>query len=148
MPIKRESIVAALAARLAGITVANGYNTNAGANVTIWRVTSFDVNELPAINIADIRDEVIGEQIPLVQDWRLSVRIHAIADPAQLADGTLRMIVADVYKAIGVDHTFSGSAIKTDLETDEMELDQKESRLGIATINIGIHYRTNKFQEE
>lgn len=148
MAVKRDTLILAVQTRLKTITVANGYYTDVGTKVGIWRVTPYDVNELPAISIQDFRDELLMEFMPTKCDWGLNVRIACIANPAQLADGTVRKMITDVYKAIGTDHTFGGLAIKTDLETDEIELQQTEHRLGVGTINIVIHYRTNKFAEE
>lgn len=143
MAVKRDQIVAALATRMGTIATPT-YNTNAGANVDVWRVTPYNENELPAINIMDVRDELEGEQIPASQDWMLGVRIHCIANLNQVPDGILRSMIADVYKAIGVDDTFGNLAIQTNLENDDSEIEQKEKRTGVGTVNVSIQYRENK----
>src|SRR5690606_29110496 len=54
---KAAAIAAAIAARLATITRANGYHTNAGLHV--WRGrTAIDADELPSITLFEQEDQV------------------------------------------------------------------------------------------
>ena len=151
MSIRRQDILGAIKTRMNGISVAGGYHTAAGVNVFIWRTANLDQTILPALVIRDTgqaKDQE-GESSPYSFDtWRMKVEIEVVCESGSTTDVLLRQIIADVYKAIGVDDTWGGNAITSFLSDDEMVLqDQQAKIVGGATIKFEVLYRTRKYQE-
>lgn len=151
MAITRSVIIdTKLLARLQTITVANGYHTNLGNNVFVWRPSKefFEESELPAANIRDVRDVVLNDNIQgslNVWDRQLTVEIDIAAKDIT----TYRNAVADVYKAFRTpDDTFDGTVMTTFEQGDETEVDEDELKLLGGKITINFLYRTNRYAED
>lgn len=107
---KRQRIIDAVIARLKTITVANGFQTDAGAQVDDWPVR-FDEEELKALpalaalGVYDLPDEVSKASKHAkgsAHRLRVQVRVH---QSAALSAAALRVIVGDVVDAVGRDVT-------------------------------------------
>lgn len=151
MSIKRQDILDVIESRMQGISVGGGYHTALGANISVWRTAIFEASNLPALVIRDMgqsKDQE-GESSPFSLDtWRLKIEIEIIGKAGSTTDILIRQMIADVYKAIGVDDTWGGKAITSFLSDDDMILQDQQSRIvGGATIQFTILYRTNKYQE-
>ncbi|MDX9717243.1 MAG: hypothetical protein RBT67_07710 [Thauera sp.] len=104
---KAAAIAAAIAARLATITRANGYHTNAGLHV--WRGrTAIDADELPSITLFEQEDQVEDQRITTATDptaidahlllpFVVEASTHCDPDHPNLAGHAL---VADIKRAI------------------------------------------------
>ena len=152
MALKRSVIIdTKVKARLQTITVANGYHTNLGNNIYVWRATraqDYAEAELPAANIMDISDAVLNEEMAgslNVWDRELTVKIKLICKDI----ATYRSAVADVYKAFNTpDDTFDGNVITTSEQADETDVDEDEITLLGGEITIKALYRTNRYAED
>lgn len=151
MSIKRQDIVNAVKARLQTISVANGYHTAVGSHVYLWRTSVIESANLPALIVRDVANAVQQEGVntPLsIHTHSLFFEVDAIASQSTTTDTSIRQIVADVYKAIGVDDTFGGLTLACYLESDEIVLeDQKDKTIGSVMIKFSALYRTSKYQE-
>lgn len=132
----RQQLISAIDTRLKTILVANGYETNAGQNVFAWRDTALEAAELDAILYRDrteSRTPGVG-----VYEFTLPVEIQIVSTSAS----QVRKILADLEVAIFVDESWGEIALNTELETDEMEIEQKETLFVAAGIIMPIEYRT------
>lgn len=139
---KRQQIVDALATAMATITTGNGYQTDAGANVSTWLIRDLDETELPSIEVRDVGQSV-GSAIS-TSEWNLNVEIEITA-AGTTAPAICRAAMADVYQALGVDNTLGGLAIRVDSSGDDLTVDQTESKIARGTVAIEVAYRTTGF---
>jgi len=96
----RQDLVDWVLERLRDIKVANGYNTNVGLNVHEWRSAPFSVDELPALNVRDIYDEVsYGEQGARHSLHKLFISIQYL-DYGDDLPRRARAALADIEKAL------------------------------------------------
>jgi hypothetical protein len=150
MSIRRDDIVNAISTKFKTISASNGYHSNAGANVFIWRPGVIQEGELPALNIRDYKNVRAGELTggPMsVDDWNLYVETEVVCTGGTTTHQSVRQIIADIYKAIGADTTWGGLAISTFLEDDAILMDQKDKTIGGSIVNFFVMYRNTKFQE-
>lgn len=105
---KRQRVVDAVVARMRTISVANGFQTDAGASVSEWsaRLDEGEIDRLPskvALAVCDMPDEVSKESRHAKgSTHRMPVQVRIFkgrgTDPA-----TLRAVVGDVVDAVGRD---------------------------------------------
>jgi hypothetical protein len=143
----RQRIAAALDARLKGILVASGYETNLGRNVFAWRVPDLQEAELPA---AIWRDTDCDDSSATI--GTIGFHLHSLKMEIDLreADGTstpasIRALIADLQKAIGVDTTWGGLAIRTNPLSSAIVVDQEEKIIGGANVTFTIDFYTRKW---
>ena len=100
----KAEILAALAFRLEGIKIVNGYGTDVKKVYVddIPMGTQLNEYELPAILLLDKDDSLSTEQSKLVGQWRVTLQLWNVAT----SDSVMLAFVRDVYKAI-----FAGSAV-------------------------------------
>jgi len=67
----RQQIIDAVRARLATIRIANGYNSEIGANVLEWQTTPIPVESLPAVCMRDTETEI--------EAWTMRERDNRVA---------------------------------------------------------------------
>ena len=142
MPDNRDAIVDAVVARMQGITVANGYLTDAGQHVFRWRSADVAPTECPAIDVRDPDRRPLGFYNNVVRDWELAVECSAFASSGADTDGALNRIVEDIIRAVlDGDRTWGGLAIKTTYEKDQKGLDQRDVKVGMVIVRFLIQYR-------
>jgi len=136
----RQQIVDAIEARLRTITIANGYLTNAGQHVYVWKTIPMADGDLPAIVIYD-RGESVNQAWSTLEAYcyDLVVDIEAMAS-GSAADDTIRNVVADIDKACRTDLRWSTLAKHTVIESVEIELTQGEKLTAGAQITLRITY--------
>ena len=140
-PDNRDAIVDAVVARMEGITVANGYLTDAGQHVFRWRSADLAPAECPAIDVRDPDRRPLGVYTQWVRDYELSVECAAFASAGADTDGALNRIVEDILKAVlEGDDTWGGLGIKTVFESDRKGQDKKDVKVGVAVARFLIHY--------
>ena len=112
---RRQQILTAMALQLQTILVSNGYTTDLGAHVYEWDTTPVDPGtELLRLEYRDAEESAgyiaVGEHY-----HKMPVEIRIICvQPTPLA--VIRQMIADVTVAIGLDFTFGGLAIDTNLD--------------------------------
>lgn len=113
MPGKRQQIVNAIKARLAGITTANGYQTDIGLKQTEWnpgpKGADPEADELPG---HDIRDEVEAAEVTNKNSGTFdrALEIVVIAELKEAGPGATlaRQALEDLIQAVGIDPTWGG----------------------------------------
>ncbi|MHC1697778.1 MAG: hypothetical protein AB9919_06920 [Geobacteraceae bacterium] len=139
---KRQSIVNAIETRMKTILTTNGYATNAGQHVFVWRTTDIPETEMPSICIYDSDCPIDYENTPVgLQGHRLTVDLVGDAKGAS-AQVEVRKINADLLKAIGTDPTWGGLAIDTDLISHGINIEQGDKKIGAGVVRVEIPYRT------
>lgn len=152
----RQRIVDAVKARFQGITAANGYDTNLGQNVFVWRDTSkgaasFAENELPALNLRD-SDNQLEYLSPDRFTNELDIEAEVVALAAANVDAEVRKMIRDIYTAIGVDRkwTVTGAPLAVDTlpGSDSMGVDHAGTKTGGAVVKFKIRYRTKAWKPD
>lgn len=144
----RQQIVSAIQSRLQGISVFNGYYTDLGTSIWIWRRNPWDASEVPGASIADLSDQQeVSAEDESIAIHRLQVEIRIVAKQSSSSDTNARQIIADVEKAISTDDTWGGLAQHTLPLGNEMMVAQDEVTVAGAVIRITVEYLTAKFSE-
>ena len=125
----REKLVGLVVTRLQTIRVSNGFNTDAGQRVFLWRTVPVGQSDLPAIVVRDRRAEtsLVGRK----------QHVHRITFEADLyaGPGNVRALLADVQKVLSQDLRWSYGdppeplALDTQPLDDELDAAQEERRL-------------------
>lgn len=152
MPIKRDDIMHVLQLTLQGILneIDNGYYTNLGKNVHLWRIEPYDARELPAINIVDEEDLIDSEQFRGPDNqWshRLLTRLEIVCAEGDLSRPLMRQYVADVYRALGKDYTLGGLTLDVVALGDRVMYDKEETIAIGVEIRLELRYRTARFSD-
>lgn len=143
MSIVEQNIMDALEDLLETITVANGYNSNIGSNVEVWRTIPYNESELPALNIRDIRTDtetIISEGANSKADFLMDVQIAVIGKGSDTAEN-IKKYVADVDTALGSDSTLSGLVHWIRPVSVSVGIEDKSFRSGERLRDISIYYR-------
>lgn len=139
--MKRHEILVAIGDRLREITIPNGYHTDIGVYTAYW-VTDLTEYGSSAVTWRDPEEETIVNN--RFHDNSLSVELEAIVfTTIPLLDGCL--LLADLIKAVGVDPTWGGLAIKTDIAGNEKTVETSGQTAVRVILNLQILYRTPLF---
>lgn len=142
MPTPRhQTLVELVKRRFQDIRIANGYNTDLGLRVTLWRDTTtanWQTEELPAVNLRDKSAEI--EQVMVSrQEHNITFEADAATKAANL-DIEGRKILADMLKAIGVDRKWRDEATGLDMASDTLprswDMDVKASGTNVAFVRL------------
>ena len=143
MATVREQVVNAMADRFRQIQTTNGYNTDVGNSVFIWKDTPFSVEELPALNLRDESSDI--EDLTNASELvRLNIRTDIVVsnnDPIP----TIRAILEDIRKAISVDETFGGLVLYTRMVGDEIDSVSKEDLIASAFVRFYTVYEVPRW---
>lgn len=148
---RRQTLFDAVLARLRGITIAGGYDTNLGKQVHPWRDTKkdpFNGAELAtgAVNVRDHRKvtEQGGPNVLGKHHHTLHLSIEgAVNDDA--GAGLVRMMIADIEKAIGVDRRWGAVAFETTPGDDQILVAEGGLTVTGFTMNFTIEFRTGNW---
>ena len=140
----RQQIMDKVDARLKLIKTTGGYKTNIGSHVFDWLTRDLADSDLDALIYRDKANSISAGTQKLFEN-RVSVEIEVKSKSASTTAKQVRMMIEDVYKAIGTDETWGGLAQKTNVSGDSIEIEQGEKVVGSGTINIEIEYRTAKW---
>ena len=134
----RQQVMDQLKTTVQGIRVANGYSTDAGAQVHEWFVLEAPPQILPAIAVNDVAEQCREEGVTL--EIRLTVAIIAMArGPA--ATSIARSVANDITRAIGRNRTLGG-LVDTAVPTErEMVVIHHGDRLAFHETTLVIEYR-------
>jgi hypothetical protein len=138
----RQQVTDALAASLRLIRTTNGYQTEAGANVFVWRKYELTASELPCLLVSDTalsRDMVIIGTV----DNTLTAEIVAVAEGSTSA-AQARLIEADLIKCL---EDFDLAAVMPDwgalrVEQSTLAMEQHEQVVAAVSITVKLNYRT------
>lgn len=112
MSSRRQLVLAALATLLEEVSVANGFNTDAGAMVRLGQELELGDNDPDSaiLIVSGIETFNQPQDRKLFSQWPLSIRaVVKVADDIDDAWMAAELIVADIEKAIEVaDPTFGG----------------------------------------
>lgn len=144
MSSTRQQIVTALDTLMKTIKVVNGYQTNAGLNVFVWRSTPLEQTDLPAILLRDTTDPIDAEGVTDRADHLLTVEFALYASGAT-ADAASRTLVEDVLKALGTSPTLSGKCYDMRPTASNLVAEHQDIRLAAASLTIQIRYRTSRW---
>jgi len=141
----KERILSNLVARLARITIANGYESDV-ASVQRYGLDGLSVTEVPVLYVSQGEDLVQTERkaFPATQR-RLEVFVAIVTRPgageSRSGDALLNSLGADVERCVMADGTHGGLAIKTE-SPDWMEcaIDEQLPHLAIA-LRFTVDYR-------
>jgi hypothetical protein len=141
---RRQEIVDAIIARMQLISTANGYATNAGARVEDWP-RRFDDSECPALGVCDVsEDSDKGDRESEIETRTLTVQVRifvATNTPAR----TLRQIIGDVQKAVGVDQYWGELSTGTWPRRAGMIVPSEAMELAGAAVEFDVVYDTSTF---
>jgi hypothetical protein len=148
--IIRKKIRDKLTVGLQLITIAHGYYTDAGLNVTVQKTNPYGSNKLDGIDIRDEKEDhtLLAEEDPLVErtlHLTLAVALKQ-TDPDKVYEA-----IADVEKVINgllLDTTFTDLVDRVIPEGNDNEVSQDENILRGVNIRIGIVYTTDAFDME
>ncbi len=131
----RQQIVDAVKTRFALITIANLYETNIGNKLREWHVTSLDTAQLDTLVIRDTIDAVQPDDPNSgKRTWALTIVADAIFSPADDNPTKARKAIADIKKAIAVDHRWGRLARRTDEVNDQLMIEKEGTRVGGAQV--------------
>lgn len=152
----RQQIVNAVQARFAAINPDNGYNTDFTEHVFVWRITPFQAHEVPAVLFRDVKN-VTQPQSGGIHNHELECEadvLTVISDDSAAGAETIRKMIADIWKALGVDRRWTVAGVQlaynTEPKDDETAIGQEGGNLGDvilggSRIKFVIHYRTASF---
>jgi len=112
MAARRQLILTALAERLKAISIADGYQTDAGLGA-IWLGQDIDLDEKDpgaVLLISAGVERFVGSQAKLYSEWPLSIKAVVKADlddPLMSAEG----MIADTQKAVELDDRTLGGLV-------------------------------------
>lgn len=142
---KRQQIVDAVKARLAGITVANGYQTDIGLKQTEWhpgpKGADPEADDLPG---HDIRDEAeratVTDKNAGVYERSLEITVVAEVNEAGAGARLARRALEDLIKAVAVDPAWGGLARRTLPDQEDISVDELGQRVGAARLRFIVEY--------
>lgn len=141
----RQNIMTAVGARLALITIAHGYATNAGATVYEWKsdIDTISDAERPCLLYYDTDDTYSDSAFGQYrEDNTLTVIIEGIGDNTA---ATARKLIADIHAAINTDRTWGGLAEWTSRINDSIQVREAEHKIISAACTISIRFQTINF---
>jgi hypothetical protein len=141
----RQDIIDAVDARLKAILVSNGYETDVGSNVFDWHAEPLEEDDLPALIYRDTSVETTVDTIASFSHRMILSIMAAVTSSTPMT--TIRKIIADIDKAIGVDHTFGGLALMTERISDESGIEINERKYAGCQIVYAITFRTSGWND-
>lgn len=143
---KRGEIVEAVKNQLKNIMIANGYNTDIGQNIQEWRVSPVEALVLPAVILED-HEEIFNDEEAIIGDKyrELTISIKILAE-IQNSIEDLRLMAADVFKALGEDETLGDKVNRLDVKSVQIDVEQGKERLAMANINVIAEYDSQRWE--
>lgn len=138
----RQKIVDDFKTRMQTITTGNGYETNLGSNIFVWRTEDWQESELPG---GDIRDgdedvEVVDDLHIFTLDMELEVKVSGTVSRADI-----RKIIADVTVAVGVSKFSSYILTAIPVSNETPDFDKKDKLFGSIIMKFQVTYTTGAF---
>jgi hypothetical protein len=140
----RVAAIAELRTRLGHITIANGFNTDAGDLVFLCERPQLGPDDpVAAVALVVGADEPghQGEHVVLLLPVSIQAHVKVVADDPWM---TVEAIVEDIKRAIETDHDLDGALLPRGLERGSTEPLERED--GSSTVGCGVEYRL-RFKE-
>lgn len=139
--MRRETILENLKSRLRTITAANGYTWE--PKLFEWLTTPLSAADLPALILKDGDDEIRHDEPSGSSEHSLSVEILLFDGQNGTTASSLRRKLADVMGVVGKEEA-DGEDLGDyrSVEATRMEIDQSETLLGAARLELLFRYRT------
>lgn len=142
----RQRIMDVVETRMGTILTSNGYKTNAGQNVYVWREEGIAPAKRPAIEIRDVDVEKFNDTIGEVEN-HLTVQISISTAESASAMDQLRDIASDVVKAVGTDVNWSALAQDTELIAEPTDIEKLTQKALAATLSMVIIFITDRHSD-
>ena len=147
-----QQIQSAIDTRLRTILITNSYKTNAGSNVFYWRTADFaqdeagNFAEMPGIKYYETveKTETISMAIEL-NTTTLNIECLATGSVDSTVKQILDQMYSDVLKCVGVDETWGGLALLTELKGHEVKLEREEILTGSILAIFEVQYRHKRW---
>ena len=136
----RELILRNVVTVLEAISTANGYQVNVQEVFRVMVVNS-NVTEYPAIVVVP-ESETKTETPLLCYQTKMIINLECYVDELENVSEEVNILLADVEKALMVDHTRGGNAIDTTLIGADFIYGEDTKPYGVAIAMIEIVYRT------
>lgn len=136
----RQQIVTAVAARLATILTANGYQTDLGENVFQFKPEPWTTTEMPG---TDLREEVTDDTLSFGLEIHTMKVICRCMVTGAASNEDVRKVHGDITTMVGTDPTWGGLAQNTGLVTARLaEVRQAEELFSGVDVTFDIEYTT------
>lgn len=141
----RQQIIDAIQPRFEGITVNNGYQTDVGRNVFLWRETPLESEELPGVVFRDKTVKKLEETFGAVI-YDLPIEVVVFMAESGTTTDELRKAVADILKAIAVDVSWGAIAEDTQIpDSDSMDIDHGDKIRGGIQFEFSVLYSADRW---
>lgn len=141
--MKQQAIINALKDRLSDIEVIAGYNTDLGANATIkdWSALNIGTEDMPFVNIRDVKDEqsieVIGRN---KHNLTIDIDVLVYGDNSNVY---IREAYNDIMRAIGKDASLGGLVERIYPVSCSIMAHQSIEKVMIIQVEISVIYSTD-----
>ena len=138
--VTRTDLMAAVEARLEGVTKANGYRTNLGEWLRTWSADAPNWDELPVLRVSDPSAEVAQALYGGLQ--------HTVTIPVELLlpgganPSDLRDCAADLLSAVGADPLWSGLATGSAVTAVALAPGERDRVSAGVTVSLTVTYET------
>ena len=140
----RQQIVEAVRDRFKTIRTSGGFQTNLGANLTVWNVVPITERQLEGIDLRDTSDKY-DDKITRHVDHKLRIDAEFHCKREEATAAYLRNGIADINQAVGVDSSWGNLALRTRILGDEMIIDKTDKTIGGVQVQLEIEYRHTRF---
>lgn len=141
--MKQQAIIDVLKERLSDIEVIAGYNTDLGANATIkdWSALNIGTEDMPFVNIRDVKDEqsieVIGRN---KHNLTIDIDVLVYGDNSNVY---IREAYNDIMRAIGKDASLGGLVDRIYPVSCSIMAHQSIEKVMIIQVEISVIYSTD-----
>lgn len=145
--MKRKDILSRLKEIFSEITIANGYHSDIGNNVSIWEDEPENEKNLPFVNIRDRENRIERMGVNLLWNNTLEVEI-SIACSGDTPTEDMRNMIADIYQAIHIFSLLSEIVTIINPLSDTIDRDDYKPGFAYAEIKIEFKYQTLAWKTE
>lgn len=144
----RQNIITFLTASLAQIRTRNGYSTDAGATVLVWRSLNDTAEKVPCLLLKDTEltreyvTDAFGSDLGMVRN-RLSVGIVAMASGATTAEQA-RAMELDLIQCLHADASMGGLAESVQITRSDLHLERFDTVVGGLSLSVAITYQSER----
>lgn len=148
----RQRICEELKTQFQTITTANGYETNVGSKVFLWKSADWQDAEMPGVNLQDMTEEINLVKVGVrTEEHILTFEAFAACSTGTTSVETARKLAGDIVKLLGVARgnylTVSGTRLCFDINMKSIKigLDQEKSTRAGAHLTFEVKFRTPYF---
>jgi hypothetical protein len=143
---KRKLIVANILSALEAISIASGFETNLGSNISRWRLADYKATEGMGASVYDYEEAShFGENLSGPQRRKLKIEIEVKAPQVLDAPAEMLQAFADIETVIGANQDWGGLATKTVPAGNKLTVEQGTKKIAGGILSIEVHYVTQPF---